>query len=96
MTSFDRDLARSSAETLREKRILLSSLDVPAGRGWHPLRDRVTDCLCTKPDTIGEVIAMLVTTQQIMDELPPSPANNRVAAFNKLYLTITRRVDSAL
>ena len=56
MTSFDRDLARSSAETLREKRILLSSLDVPAGRGWHPLRERVTDCLCTKPDTIGEVI----------------------------------------
>lgn len=39
---------------------------------------------------------MLVTMQEILDELPPSRANNRVSAFNELYLKITRRVDQAL
>jgi hypothetical protein len=97
MTStFDRAAARGSAELLREKRQELSALTVPTGRGWHPLSSQVTECLTKTPSTIGEVIAMITAMQQILDELPPSPANNRVSAFNELYLKITRRVDTAL
>ncbi|SNY53267.1 DUF5995 family protein [Paractinoplanes atraurantiacus] len=95
-TTFDRAAARGSAELLREKRLELSALTIPSGRGWAPLGSQVTECLVKQPTTIGEVIAMLVTMQRILDELPPSPANNRVSAFNELYLKITRRVDSAL
>jgi Family of unknown function (DUF5995) len=52
--------------------------------------------LSDQPTSIGEVIAKLQDVQSILDDLPPSRANNRVAAFNALYLTITRRVDGAL
>ncbi|MEV4350421.1 DUF5995 family protein [Actinoplanes sp. NPDC049596] len=95
-TTFDRAAARGSAELVHAKRIELSALAVPTGRGWAPLGDQVTECLVKQPSTIGEVITMLVTLQRILDELPPSPANNRVSAFNELYLKITRRVDGAL
>lgn len=96
MTSFDRDLARDSAETLRTKRLQLSALVIPPGRGWHPLQDRIGEALEKRPATIGDVVAMLRTIQDILDELPPSPAKNRVSAFNALYLKITRRVEDAL
>jgi len=96
MTSFDRDLARDSAETLRAKRLQLSTLEIPAGRGWSPLNEKVTQTLAEHPAGIGEVIALLVSVQSILDELPPSPAKNRVSAFNELYLKITRRVEGAL
>jgi hypothetical protein len=96
MTSFDRELVRSSAETLRAKRLLLSSLETPMGRGWSPLQERVGEALLTRPTTIGEVVLLLRTIQAILDELPPSRAKNRVSAFNALYLKITRRVEDAL
>ncbi|GAA0469365.1 hypothetical protein Ade02nite_32290 [Paractinoplanes deccanensis] len=95
-TTFDRAAARGSAEFLRDKRLELSALTIPTGRGWAPLGAEVADCLVKRPATIGDVIAMLVTMQEILDELPPSRANNRVSAFNELYLKITRRVDQAL
>jgi hypothetical protein len=53
-------------------------------------------CLAEDPAGIGGVIDQLCNVQSILDELPPGPARNRVAAFNDLYLTITRRVDRAL
>jgi hypothetical protein len=96
MTSFDRDLSRNSAEHLRNKRLELSTLEVPAGRGWTPLKEKVTETLAAHPARIGEVINLLVTVQSIMDELPPTPAQNRVSAFNQLYLKITQRVRDAL
>ncbi|RZU49395.1 hypothetical protein EV385_1145 [Krasilnikovia cinnamomea] len=96
MISFDRDLARSSADMLRERRRTLSDLPIPAGRGWEPLRLRMTEALHEPPTGIAGVISKLETVQGILDDLPPSPANNRVSAFNDLYLTITRRVDGAL
>ena len=96
MTTFDRELARGSAELLREKRLELSSLAIPTGRGWSPLQAQVTEALHKQPATIGDVIGTLTLVQDILDELPPSRANNRVAAFNELYLKITRRVDTAL
>ena len=96
MTSFDRDLSRSSAEHLRTKRLELSTLEVPAGRGWAPLQDAMDQCLGGPPGTIAEVIEKLRNVQSILDDLPPSRAANRVAAFNDLYLTITCRVDHAL
>ena len=95
-TGFDRELARGSAERLRTKRVELSALEIPAGRGWHPLREKVTEVLGEHPAGIGGVITMLVTLQGILDELPPGPATNRVSAFNTLYLKITRRVEHAI
>ncbi|MBU2665287.1 hypothetical protein KOI35_17420 [Actinoplanes bogorensis] len=95
-TGFDRELARGSAELLRTKRVELSALEIPAGRGWHPLREKVGEVLGEHPSGIGGVIAKLVTIQGILDELPPGPSTNRVAAFNSLYLKITRRVDHAI
>jgi len=93
---FDRERASGSAERLRAKRLELSALAIPAGRGWQPLRDAMGECLEKHPSDIGEVIEKLQNVQSILDDLPPSRANNRVAAFNDLYLTITRRVDHSL
>ncbi|GIF20371.1 hypothetical protein BJ973_001724 [Actinoplanes tereljensis] len=95
-TTFDRALVHGSADTLREKRTQLSALEIPKGRGWDPMRDRMAEVLSTQPQGITAVIDKLVITQKVLDELPPSPANNRVSAFNELYLKITRRVDGAL
>ncbi|HET6480440.1 MAG TPA: DUF5995 family protein [Actinoplanes sp.] len=95
-TAFDRELARGSAELLHAKRLELSTLEIPPGRGWSPLHERVGEALREHPGSIGEVITMLATVQAILEELPPSPAANRVSAFNELYLKITRRVDGAL
>jgi hypothetical protein len=94
--AFDRESARSSAETLHAKRLQMAGPLTPMTRGWVPLQAAMTDALCNPPTRISEVLAIQVTVQAILDQLPPSPANNRVAAFNKLYLTITRRVDVAL
>jgi hypothetical protein len=95
-TPFDRELARGSAELFHAKRLELSTLEIPLGRGWSPLHERVAEVLSDHPAGIGDVIAKLVVIQSILDELPPSPAANRVSAFNELYLKITRRVDGAL
>jgi len=95
-TTFDRELVRGSAETLKEKRIQLSALEIPKGRGWDPLRDRMTDVLDKPTDSIADVIEKLAVVQHILDDLPPTPAKNRVSAFNELYLKITKRVDGAL
>ena len=95
-TTFDRESARGSAETLKDKRLELSALAIPAGRGWDPMRDRMTDVLATQPAGIADVIKKLDAIQVILDDLPPSPSANRVAAFNSLYNRITRRVDRAL
>jgi hypothetical protein len=94
--SFDRELAQRGAETLREKRLELSALPVPLGRGWEPSQDAMAALLRDQPTDIGGVIAKLQDVQAILDDLPPSPTNNRVAAFNALYLTITKRVEGAL
>jgi hypothetical protein len=94
--SFDRELASRSAERLREKRLELSALAVPLGRGWEPSQEAMAAVLSDQPTDIGGVISKLQQVQSILDDLPPSRANNRVAAFNDLYLRITRRVDGAL
>jgi hypothetical protein len=94
--SFDRELAHQSAEKLREKRLELSTMPVPLGRGWAPSQEAMAALLSDQPTDIGKVISKLQDVQSILDDLPPSRANNRVAAFNALYLTITRRVDGAL
>ncbi|GAA0579931.1 hypothetical protein GCM10010172_76120 [Paractinoplanes ferrugineus] len=95
-TSFDRELVRGSAGLFKEMRQEFSALGIPPGRGWDPLRQRMGEVLADQPQGIDAVIKKLVITQEIFDRLPPSPAANRVAAFNTLYLTITRRVDGAL
>jgi len=94
--TFDRGRAADSAELLRAKRLELSELDVPRGRGWVPLQEPMGACLAEDPTGIAGVIEHLCNVQSILDELPPGSARNRVGAFNDLYLTITRRVDQAL
>jgi hypothetical protein len=94
--SFDLERARGSADRLREKRLELSALAVPPGRGWEPLQQATADLLRERPAGIDQVITMLMDMQSILDELPPSQANNRVAAFNTLYLRITQRIEGAL
>jgi hypothetical protein len=94
--TFDRQLARDSAERLRDTRRELSALGVPFGRGWEPAQEAVAGIVGDLPAGIGAVIAKLEALQSILDELPPGRAGNRVAAFNDLYLTITRRVEAAL
>jgi hypothetical protein len=96
MVTFDRELARGSAERLRDKRRELSALDVPFGRGWEPAQEAVAEIVCDRAPGIGDVIGKLQALQSILDDLPPGRAGNRVAAFNDLYLTITRRVEGAL
>jgi hypothetical protein len=94
--TFDRGLAHDSAERLKEKRLELSALAIPLGRGWEPLQEAMAECLFDHPKTIGEVITRLQNVQSILDDLPPSRSNNRVAAFNTLYLRITQRIEAAL
>jgi Family of unknown function (DUF5995) len=94
--TFDRARAHGSAEKLRDKRLELSTLAIPAGRGWEPAREAMGAALVDPPIGIDGVIAKLWAVQSILDDLPPSRANNRVAAFNDLYLTITQRVEAAL
>src|ERR1700710_2815050 len=77
---FDRELARTSAETLRDKRNQLTGPAAPLVRGWAPLQTAMTDALTNPPKGIADVLAIQVTIQAILDQLPPSPANNRVAA----------------
>jgi hypothetical protein len=95
-TSFDRDLARDSAERLRQRRLELSSLAVPVGRGWEPVQAAMAEALVIHPTCIGDVISQLQRIQRMVKRLPPSRAKNRMCAFNSLYLKITRRVDGAL
>jgi hypothetical protein len=96
VVTFDRELARGSAERLRESRRQLSTLEVPFGRGWEPAQQAVADIVGDHPAGIGAVILKLEALQSILDDLPPGRSRNRVAAFNDLYLTITRRVEQAL
>jgi len=92
--TFDRDGARRSAAVLREERLQLTPA-VPAGRGWAPAHLEVADLCAAECADIGTVLRHLTTAQQIFDSLPP-PADNRVAAFNSLYFTITDRVAQSL
>ena len=95
--SFDRERVRESAEVLRKHRADLPT-PPPAvpGRGWAPAQEEMADILCTAPTDIAGVLARLIAVQKVMDTLPPTPALNRVAAFNSLYYTITDRVATAL
>jgi hypothetical protein len=95
--TFDRGRAGDSAELLRVERVNLATPDpaVP-GRGWAPVAAAMTDLLGSEPDDIKGVLLRLHAIQEILEELPPTPALNRVGAFNSLYLTITQRVADAL
>ena len=92
--SFDRGRASDSAELLREKRLTLT----PRGtaRGGAPAHAEMADVVATPPADIAGVLVRLVSVQEILDGLPPSPVAHRVASFNSLYHTITDRVARAL
>jgi hypothetical protein len=93
--AFDRDRVTRSAALLRDERSRLAPADWP-GRGWEPARREVAE-LCAEPPTdIAGVLSRLTAAQKIFDGLPPKPGNNRVAAFNSLYFTITDRVATSL
>ncbi|GAA3338397.1 hypothetical protein GCM10020358_18320 [Amorphoplanes nipponensis] len=91
--AFDRDNAQRSAVVLRDERLqIMPPVD---GRGWAPAHIEVADLCAAECADIGTVLNHLTTAQGIFDGLPP-PADNRVAAFNSLYFTITDRVAKAL
>jgi hypothetical protein len=92
--TFDRDDAQRSAGVLRDERLQLTPA-VPRGRGWAPAHIEVADLCGAECPDISTVLKHLTTAQQIFDRLPP-PTENRVAAFNSLYFTITDRVAQAL
>jgi hypothetical protein len=91
--TFDRGGAEQSAAVLREERLQIAP--PVSGRGWAPAHIEVADLCASACDDIDTVLRHLTTAQQIFDRLPPPP-DNRVAAFNSLYFTITDRVAQAL
>jgi hypothetical protein len=94
---FDRSRAHESAELLRTVRLELRSRRVAVpGRGWAPVQEAMAEALRDQPTDIAGVLARLKAVQAMLDQLPPTPALNRVAAFNSLYYTITDRVGRAL
>jgi hypothetical protein len=92
--AFDRDGVQDSAARLRAERLRLTSA-IPPGRGWAPAHQEVAELCATQPTDIGGVLTRLTTAQKIFDGLAP-PGDNRVAAFNSLYFTITDRVATSL
>jgi hypothetical protein len=60
---FDRELALSSAETLRAKRLQLATPADPLSRGWAPLEAAMADAICNPPTRISDVLAIQVTLQ---------------------------------
>jgi hypothetical protein len=95
VVDFDRALAESSAERLRDCRRGLNG-EGSVVRGWEPAHQEMAAALQTPPEDIAGVVARLKQLQVILDSLPPSPGNNRVAAFNSLYTTITEQVAEHL
>ncbi|WP_328470706.1 DUF5995 family protein [Actinoplanes sp. NBC_00393] len=95
MVDFDRELAESSAKRLRDCRQGLNG-GGSVVRGWEPSHQEMAALLQTPPEDIAGVVARLKQLQLIFDSLPPSPGNNRVAAFNSLYTTITEQVAEHL
>jgi hypothetical protein len=91
--TFDRGGAEQSAAVLRDERLQIAP--PVSGRGWAPAHIEVADLCSAACDDITTVLKHLATAQQIFDRLPPPP-DNRVAAFNSLYFTITDRVAQAL
>jgi hypothetical protein len=93
--AFDRDRVTNSAALLRDERVQLAPAVWP-GRGWEPAQREVAELCATPPTDIAGVLTRLTAAQKIFDGLPPTGGNNRVAAFNSLYFTITDRVAKSL
>jgi hypothetical protein len=95
--AFDHVRAGDSAERLRLERVALPTPPpaVPE-RGWAPAEVAMAEIVDSEPDDIAGVLTRLIAVQKVLDSLPPTPALNRVAAFNSLYYTITDRVAKAL
>ena len=95
MVEFDRGRAEQSAKRMRECRRQIQP-PVEVTRGWAPAQLEMEAALQDPPEDIAGVVARLKLLQKILDSLPPTPGNNRVAAFNALYLTITEQVEGHL
>ncbi|GIM90255.1 DUF5995 family protein [Paractinoplanes toevensis] len=89
---FDRHLVRSAAESLRQARLRVSPARDPRGCGWDPPREPMAEALAAPAVSVGAVIAKLSAVGPVLDQA----GADRVAAFNQLYLAISRRVQSAL
>ncbi|MFI1996084.1 DUF5995 family protein [Actinoplanes sp. NPDC020271] len=94
--NFDRARAQSSAVALADGRQRLARAVTAAAHDWAPAQREMLAMVATPPEDIAGVIERIGNVQEILDSLPPSPGNNRVAAFNTLYLTITEQVADSL
>jgi hypothetical protein len=95
--TFERSQVLDSAELLRAERIAVASpavTEVPLG--WAPAQEAMSRIVAVPPTDIAGVLSRLISAQAVLDGLPPSPKQHRVAAFNSLYFTITDRIASAL
>jgi uncharacterized protein DUF5995 len=92
---FDRNVVRGAADSLRQTRWTrwqMSSGHTPPERGWGPLREPMAEALAAPAVSAGAVTAKLSAVGPILQQAGDDP----VAAFNQLYLAISRRVQSAL
>lgn len=95
--TFERSQVLDSAELLREERIAVPSPNVTeVPLGWAPAQAAMARIVAVPPNDIAGVLSRLISAQAVLDGLPPSPKQHRVAAFNSLYYTITDRIASAL
>jgi hypothetical protein len=95
--TFERSRVLDSAEVLREERVNVPSPDVTTVPvGWAPAGEAMARIVAVPPTDIAGVLSRLISVQSVLDNLPPSPRQHRVAAFNSLYYTITDRVAAAL
>jgi hypothetical protein len=95
--TFERSQVLDSAERLREERIAVPSPDVTeVPSGWAPAAEAMARIVAVPPTDIAGVLSRLISAQAVLDGLPPTPALNRVGAFNSLYYTITDRIASEL
>src|SRR4051812_25789269 len=95
--TFERTQVLDSAECLRQERVNVPSPTVTdVRRGWAPADAAMPRIVATAPTDIAGVLSRLISAQTVLDGLPPSPKQHRVAAFNSLYYTITDRIATAL
>jgi len=59
------------------------------GTVWGPVHQDMADLLSGHPDDVPAVVDQLTKLQDVLERVPPLPAGNPLADFNRLYLRIT-------
>jgi hypothetical protein len=65
-------------------------------RSWEPLCGGIADAIAPAPTDVTGVVARLHHVQGVLDAVPPAYGHNPVAGFNRLYTTVTEKVEIRL